>query len=90
MIPIAFQSFMLASVAASDTIMLGIVSQDALTAVSLASKIQFVQNIGIAGLVDGGMVLSSQYLGKNDKATAGNLFTIMLRYSLLSRSTSLY
>lgn len=83
MIPIAFQSFMLAAVAASDTIMLGIVSQDALAAVSLASKIQFVQNIGIAGLVGGGMVLSSQYLGKNDKATAGNIFTIMLRYSLL-------
>lgn len=83
MIPIAFQSFMLAAVAASDTIMLGIVSQDALAAVSLASKIQFVQNIGIAGLVGGGMVLSSQYLGKNDKTTAGNIFTIMLRYSLL-------
>ncbi len=83
MIPIAFQSFMLAAVAASDTIMLGIVSQDALAAVSLASKIQFVQNIGIAGLVGGGMVLSSQYLGKNDKATVGNIFTIMLRYSIL-------
>lgn len=83
MLPIAFQSFMLAAVAASDTIMLGIVSQDALAAVSLASKIQFVQNIGIAGLVGGGMVLSSQYLGKNDKATAGNIFTIMLRYLLL-------
>ena len=68
MIPIAFQSFMLAAVAASDSIMLGIVNQDALSAVSLASKIQFVQNIGIAGLVGGGMVLSSQYLGKNNNA----------------------
>jgi putative MATE family efflux protein len=83
MIPIAFQSFMLAAVAASDSIMLGIVSQDALSAVSLASKIQFVQNIGIAGLVGGGMVLSSQYLGKSDKVTVGNIFTIMLRYAML-------
>ena len=83
MIPIAFQSFMLAAVAASDSIMLGIVSQDSLAAVSLASKIQFVQNIGIAGLVGGGMVLSSQYLGKGDKRTVGNIFTIMLRYALL-------
>jgi Na+-driven multidrug efflux pump len=33
MIPIAFQSFMLALVAASDSIMLGMVSQDALSAV---------------------------------------------------------
>lgn len=83
MIPIAFQSFMLAAVAASDSIMLGIVSQDALAAVSLASKIQFVQNIGIAGLVGGGMVLSSQYLGKNDKTTVSNIFTLILRYSVL-------
>lgn len=83
MIPIAFQSFMLAAVAACDSIMLGIVSQDALSAVSLASKIQFVQNIGIAGLVGGGMVISSQYLGKNDKEKVSNIFTIILRYSVL-------
>ena len=83
MIPIAFQSFMLAALAASDSIMLGIVSQDALSAVSLASKIQFVQNIGIAGLVGGGMVLSSQYIGKNDKESVSNIFTIMLRYALI-------
>lgn len=83
MIPIAFQSFMLAAVIASDSIMLGIVSQDALGAVSLASKVQFVQNIGIAGLVGGGMVLSSQYLGKDDKRTVGNIFTLMLKYSVI-------
>ena len=83
MIPIAFQSFMLAAVAASDSIMLGIVSQDALSAVSLASKIQFVQNIGIAGLVGGGMVLSSQYLGKDDKGTVGKIFSAILRYAII-------
>ena len=83
MIPIAFQSFMLAAVAASDSIMLGFVNQDALSAVSLASKIQFVQNIGIAGLVGGGMVLSSQYLGKDDKVTVGKIFSSILRYSVL-------
>lgn len=80
MIPIAFQSFMLAAVAASDSIMLGFVNQDALSAVSLASKIQFVQNIGISGLVGGGMVLSSQYLGKNDTNTVGKIFSSILRY----------
>ena len=83
MIPIAFQSFMLAAVAASDSIMLGIVSQDALSAVSLASKIQFVQNIGISGLVGGGMVLSSQYLGKSDTNTVGKIFSSILRYAVI-------
>ena len=36
-IPIAFQQFMLAAVSASDAVMLGAVSQNALSAVSLAA-----------------------------------------------------
>ena len=63
--------------------MLGLVSQDALSAVSLASKIQFVQNIGIAGLVGGGMVLSSQYLGKDDEHTVNKIFSSILRYACI-------
>ena len=34
--PIAFQQFMLALVSASDALMLGVISQDSLSAVSLA------------------------------------------------------
>lgn len=36
-LPITFQQFMLALVSASDALMLGMLSQDALSAVSLAS-----------------------------------------------------
>ena len=43
--PIALQSLMLASVAAGDALMLGKVAQDEMTAVSLATQIQFVQNM---------------------------------------------
>ena len=43
--PIALQSLMLASVAAADAIMLGSVEQNAMSAVSLATQIQFIQNI---------------------------------------------
>ena len=43
--PIAFQSLMLASVAAGDALMLGRIAQEEMTAVSLATQIQFVQNI---------------------------------------------
>lgn len=83
MLPIAFQTFMLAAVAASDSIMLGLVSQDSLAAVSLASKIQFVQNIGLAALVGGGSVLASQYFGKNDLKKVGSIFSLVLRYSVI-------
>ena len=43
--PIAFQSLMLAAVAAADALMLGRVAQNEMTAVSLATQIQFVQNM---------------------------------------------
>ena len=41
-LPIAFQQFMLTAVSASDALMLGFVSQDSLSAVSLAGQITFV------------------------------------------------
>lgn len=44
-LPITFQQFMLALVSASDALMLGMISQDALFAVSLASQITFVENL---------------------------------------------
>lgn len=47
--PIAFQQFMLALVSASDAIMLGVLTQDALSAVSLASQITFVENLIFSG-----------------------------------------
>lgn len=44
-IPIAFQSLMLAMVAAADAVMLGAIEQDSMAAVSLATQVQFVQNM---------------------------------------------
>ena len=43
-LPIIFQQFMLALVSASDALMLGTLTQDALAAVSLAGQVTFVQN----------------------------------------------
>ena len=47
-LPIAFSQFMLAAVSASDALMLGSLSQDSLSAVSLATQITFVQNLFLA------------------------------------------
>ena len=63
-LPIALQSLMLASVAAGDALMLGKVAQDEMTAVSLATQIQFVQNMFLGAVTAAGSILGAQYWGK--------------------------
>ena len=63
-LPIALQSLMLASVAAGDALMLGKVAQDEMTAVSLATQIQFVQNMFLMAITGAGAILGAQYWGK--------------------------
>ena len=78
--PIAFQSLMLAAVAAADALMLGSVTQNEMTAVSLATQIQFVQNMFLLSATAAGAILGAQYWGKGDKGTVQSLFNIMLRW----------
>ena len=78
--PIAFQSLMLASVAAGDALMLGRVAQDEMTAVSLAAQIQFVQNMFLMAVTAAGSILGAQYWGKGDRETVRTLFSMMLRW----------
>ena len=80
--PIAFQSLMLASVAAGDALMLGRVAQNEMTAVSLATQIQFVQNMFISAIAAAGAILGAQYYGKGDRKTIQELFNLMLRFAL--------
>lgn len=80
-LPIALQSLMLASVAAGDALMLGKVAQNEMTAVSLATQIQFVQNMFIMAVAGAGGILGAQYWGKGDKHTLEDIFNIMLRFS---------
>ena len=77
-LPIALQSLMLALVAAADALMLGRVAQQQMTAVSLATQIQFVQNMFIFSAISAGTILGAQYWGKGDKATLENIFNLML------------
>lgn len=57
---------MLALVSASDALMLGKLSQNALSAVALASQISFVQSLFLAALTIGLSILLAQYWGKKD------------------------
>lgn len=80
-LPIAFQSLMLALVAAGDALMLGRVAQVEMTAVSLATQIQFVQNMFIMAITAAGAVLGAQYWGKGDENALKSLFNLTLRFA---------
>ena len=78
--PITFQSLMLAAVAAADALMLGGVAQNEMTAVSLATQIQFVQNMFLMAATAAGAILGAQYWGKGDREMVRTLFNMMLRW----------
>ena len=80
-LPIAFQSLMLAAVAAGDALMLGRIAQEEMTAVSLATQVQFVQNMFIMAATGAGAILGAQYFGKGDRPAVRELFNLMLRVS---------
>ena len=79
-LPISFQSLMLAAVAACDALMLGRVAQNEMAAVSLATQIQFVQNMFLMAVTAAGSILGAQYWGKGDRDTVRSLFNMMLRW----------
>lgn len=79
-LPIMLQSLMLASVAAGDALMLGKIAQNEMTAVSLATQIQFVQNMFLAAITAAGAILGAQYWGKGDQQTLKDIFNMILRF----------
>lgn len=82
-LPIAFQQFMLALVGASDAVMLGRLSQNAMSAASLASQVTFVFNLFMAAFVIGENMFIAQYYGKKDLDGISEVFHLVLRVSCL-------
>lgn len=82
-LPIAMQNLMTALVSASDALMLGFLNQTALSAVSLATQVQFVLNLFFAALTIGTTVLAAQYWGKQDAGAVERILAIALRCSVL-------
>lgn len=82
-LPIMFQSLMLAAVAAADALMLGSVEQNAMAAVSLATQIQFVQNMILMAVVSATTILGAQYWGKGDVSSLKDIFAIGLRWAVI-------
>lgn len=78
-LPIAFQSFMLSAVSASDALMLGFLDQDSMAAVSLAGQVAFVLSILYSTMTMGTGIFAAQYWGKGDRATVEMLFGYVMR-----------
>ena len=66
-LPITFQQFMLVLVSASDALMLGVLTQDALSTVSLASQVTFVESLFLGAMTIGLSMFAAQYWGKKIK-----------------------
>lgn len=78
--PIALQNLMLALVAAADAVMLGSLAQNDMSAVSLATQVQFVQNMTLTAGVSAFSILAAQYWGKKDRAAISQLFFMAMRF----------
>lgn len=77
--PVAFQQFMLALVSASDALMLGMLTQDSLSAVSLASQVTFVENLFLMAMTIGLSMFAAQYWGKGDKGAVERIFAYVMK-----------
>lgn len=82
-LPIVLQNLIDACVGAADTVMLNYVSQSALSAVSLANNVHFVNNMFLLGLCSGASVMIAQYWGRGDMRTIERTIGITMRYSLI-------
>lgn len=83
-IPATIQSLMLALVAVADALMLGSIEQNAMAAVTLATQIQFIQNMIIGSVVTTSSILGAQYWGKGDRSTLVKMFHISLKIAAVT------
>ncbi len=82
-LPIVFQNLITTAVGSADVIMLGLVSQSALSAGSLASQIMFILNLVYSGISSGIGMLAAQYWGKKDTRTIEKIMGIGMKISIL-------
>lgn len=82
-VPLALQNLLNALVGASDALMLGRLTQDAIAAVSLANQISFVMSLFNSAISGAISVLIAQYWGKKDYINAKRFLGMAIRYVTL-------
>ena len=81
--PIMIQNLIGTLVNIADTVMLGYVSQTAMSASSLANQYTFILFCLYYGMATGASVLCAQYWGKGDKKTVERILGLAERISLI-------
>ncbi len=81
--PIMIQNLIGTLVNMADTVMLGYVSQTAMSASSLANQFTFILFCLYYGMAAGTSVLCAQYWGKGDKKTVEKILGLAERISLI-------
>ena len=80
-IPLALQNLLNSLVGASDALMLGRLTQDAIAAVSLANQISFVMSLFNGAVIGSVGVLIAQYWGKRNYLSAKRFLAMSVRYA---------
>jgi putative MATE family efflux protein len=81
-IPIALQNLISAAVTSADIVMLGMINQAAMSAVSLAGQVTFVLTLFYMGLATGAGILTAQYWGRKDIKVIQHILNIACKLSL--------
>ena len=82
-LPIALQDLIKFSLSLTDNLMVGSLSQEALSAVTLANQPFFVFSLLSFGMASGGGILTAQYYGKHDPLSISKTVSITLSVGLL-------
>ena len=85
-LPIALQGLITQGVNMMDTLMIGIVGETELSAVSLANQFITIFHIFCMGIGMGASVLVARYYGMKDKPSLQKTVAIMLRLTLILSS----
>lgn len=81
-IPIALQNFISATVNFTDVVLLGLINQSAMSAVSLATQVTFVLTLFYMGLSTGAGILAAQYWGKKNIQAIQRVLNIACVFSV--------
>ncbi len=79
-IPLALQQLLTALVGATDALVLGRLTQEAIASVSLANQISFIMSLFNGSFIGAAGILIAQYWGKKDYEKAKRFLGISIRY----------
>lgn len=82
-LPLALQNLIDVGVTAADVLMLGNVSEAALSGSSLGGQVWFVLSLVLFGTASGASILTAQYWGRRDIETIERVIGIALRFTLV-------